>query len=216
MRLRVETDGLEGVTKLLGSLPKAAAKARRPAINTTTRYAYAESSREIRGQVAFTRNYLGSATSGNRLRVTRWASEERPEAVIQARKRATSLARFAQSKSFNRKAGVTVSVAPGSAKRLPGAFLMKLNSGASKTEDQYNVGLALRLKPGQRVFNKSVMIPYSRRVRPGRKKVDSALYMLYGPSVDQVFRSVALKVEPRVSAKLREEFLRQFERFANG
>jgi hypothetical protein len=215
--IRIQTGGIQNALQFVRALPDAIDKAKLPAVNTTTRFAYAESSRGIREQVSFARTYLGSPTSGNRLKVTKWATPRSAEAVIEGRKRATSLARFATDRSLGRRRnGVSVQVAPGRRKQIPGAFLIKLRSGASLNEDQYNIGLAFRLRPGNVVRNKRRMVQYSTRVRSGRKKADTSIYLLYGPSVDQVFRDVAVRVEPRVSDKLESEFLRQLSRFASG
>jgi hypothetical protein len=211
MTFKVQTAGLEKVSAYLRALPQRTSRALAPAINSTTRFAYAESSREIRAQVAFTRPYLGSATAGNRLNVTRWATPNNPEAVITGRKRATSLARFARPGSFTtnaKKRGVVVTVQPGKPQEMPKAFFIKLRAGSKAvTEDSFNVGIAVRLKPGTTLRNKRA-IPFSKK--------NPDLYILYGPSVDQVFRQVAQTVEPRVTDKLKGEFLRQLARSDNG
>ena len=72
------------------------------------------------------------------------------------------------------------------------AFLMNLRSG--------NLGLAVRLAPGERIDNKRRMVQMS-----------NGLYLLYGPSVDQVFRSVAEDVSADAGDFLEQEFLRLTE-----
>jgi hypothetical protein len=39
--------------------------------------------------------------------------------------------------------------------------------------------------------------------------------LLYGPSVDQVFRTVAVDISPPLLDNLQSEFLRQFQRLFN-
>lgn len=207
--MRIETKGLEQFRRLIERHPDVSKKAQVLAVNTTARFGYAEASRGIRSEVNLSRAYIGSPTSGNRLQVTKLASGNSSEAVITARKRATSLARYADSKSFNRKSGVRVAVKRGGgSKRIRKGFLVRLKSGASMTEDNYNIGLALRLKPGEKVRNKRSMKSFG--------KSDPNLYLLYAPSIDQVFRSVAGDIELKVSSFLQREFLRQYERLSRG
>lgn len=163
----------------------------RQAINRTTERARARSDKEMRKQIAFPARYLSS-----RLTVSKKASGRNLQAVITGRDRPTSLARFAKNKDVSaarRKGGVSVTVSPGQTRFMGGAFLMQLRGG--------NLGLAIRLKQGQSLRNK--------------RKLASAgkgLYILYGPSVDQVFRSVADEyAAPDAADFLEREFLRLME-----
>jgi hypothetical protein len=83
---------------------------------------------------------------------------------------------------------------------------VRLRKGASLTQDNYNVGLAVRLKPGERLSNKTAahkswLIPDS-------------VALLYGPSVDQIFRDVAGDISEPVAALVADQFFRQFARLA--
>lgn len=163
----------------------------RQAINRTTERARTRSDKEMRNQIAFPARYLSS-----RLTVSKKASGRNLQAVVTGRDRPTSLARFAKSKDVSaarRKGGVSVTVSPGQPRFMGGAFLMQLRGG--------NLGLAIRLKQGQSLRNK--------------RKLASAgkgLYILYGPSVDQVFRSVADEyAAPDAADFLEREFLRLME-----
>lgn len=163
----------------------------RQAINRTTERARTRSDKEMRKQIAFPARYLSS-----RLAVSKKASGRSLQAVITGRDRPTSLARFAKNKDVSaarRKGGVSVTVSPGQTRFMGGAFLMQLRGG--------NLGLAIRLKQGQSLRNK--------------RKLASAgkgLYILYGPSVDQVFRSVADEyAAPDAADFLEREFLRLME-----
>jgi hypothetical protein len=104
------------------------------------------------------------------------------------------------------KAGVYVEVAPGKARFMKRAFLIKLPGLAGSTElGAANMGLAIRLRPGEKLRNKTD----ARRVAKG-------LYVLYGPSVDQVFRSrdgtgVANDLVPDIQDDLSDEFIRLLE-----
>lgn len=157
------------------------------AINSTLRKARTQIDREIRQQIAFPARYLGA-----RLRITDHASRSSLQGTIQGRDRPTSLARFATSRTPRRGSGVTVQVSPGSRSRMQRAFLMQLSHG--------NLGLAIRLKPGESIRNKKYM-----------RKVNSGLYLLYGPSVNQVFAGVADDEKDTVASWLQQEFTRLME-----
>lgn len=127
-------------------------------------------------------------------------------ATIDARQRPVSLARFASGGSIG-VAGVSVQVKKaGGSKNLKGAFLVRLNAGANNT-DNFNLGLAVRLKPGQTIVNKrdtSHMVHLAPNV-----------VLLYGPSLDQVLNNEVIdKENPEVISTIETEFYRQFDRLA--
>jgi hypothetical protein len=172
--------------------------AARMAINRTAQRARTAASREMRQQVNFPASYLTGESA--RLNITRQATNENLEAVITGRQRATSLARFSRDRdaaSARRRGGVSVQVKPGEARFMKGAFLVKLRAGATKTDTQFNLGLAIRLKPGERIRNKTQM-----------QQLDHNVYLLYGPSVDQVFRTVREDIAPDAESFLETEFRR--------
>lgn len=190
---------VSGLAKWFEDIPKAAEESMRLAINTViTRTGLKLFRDQIQLQVAFPSGYL----TGDRLQVTKKAFKGSLEGVITARQRATSLARFATGANAR---GVRVRVNPGSSRFMAGAFLMRLRRGASLTEDSYNAGLAIRLKPGDIVRGKK----YQSAVQ-----ADHTLQLLYGPSVDQVFRDVARDESPQIEAQVETEFLRNFARLA--
>jgi hypothetical protein len=173
------------------------------AINRTARDTRADASERIRAQVNFSASYL--SPSQKRLYVQQQAKRGSLEAVIRARGRPTSLARFVQGAPTPGE-GVTVQVAPGKAKFMRRAFLIKLRAGSDAIETRFNMGLAIRLRPGERLENKKNVVQLQRN-----------LYILYGPSVSQVFMAndgtgVAKDLEPQVLDEMETEFLRQFER----
>jgi hypothetical protein len=173
------------------------------AINHTAATGRTESARRIRSQVHFPASYL--TPGAKRLYVSKQAQRADLEARIRARTRATSLARFITGSAQPHKAGVTVEVAPGRARFLKRAFLVKLRAGNASIDTAHNLGLAVRLKPGEVLRNKSEV-----------RRLDSGLYLLYGPSVDQVFRArdgggVAEDIAPELATELEREFLRLVE-----
>lgn len=153
----------------------------------------------IASQVNFPQGYLNDDRFGFDQR----AKPNNLTASLVARQRPTSLARFASGASVGSKGGVRVQVAKGGAgKQFKSAFLVRLRAGTSL--DGGNLGLAVRLKPGQ-TLNKT---DTSRMVH-----LDANVVLLYGPSIDQVLNnSVAEAETPEVLASVATEFFRQFER----
>lgn len=148
--------------------------------------------REMRSQIEFPGGYLES-----RMRVSRKASRGSLKAEIKGRDRATSLARFAegQTPQNTRGRGVRVTVKKGQRQVLRNAFMVNLRNG--------NRGVAIRLKPGESPRNTD------RAVR-----LADNVYLLYGPSVDQVFNGAVDDVSPDLGRMLSKQFLRQFTRLS--
>lgn len=177
-------------------LPAEADRAAQLAINTVANRSGLKMARdEILNQIAFPKDYL----TGDRLAVKQNAKPGNLEAIIAARYRPTSLARFAPpgtNLGSRAKIGVRVQVKRGTSVTLKQAWLTRLNNG--------NIGLAVRLKPGQTIGNKTSEV--RAWLVPGK------VALLYGPSVDQVFREVSLKIAAPLGRKVSEEFFRQFTR----
>ncbi|QQO88463.1 hypothetical protein COFMJEFH_00068 [Salmonella phage vB_SenS_ER6] len=157
-------------------------------------------------EIAFPSGYLNA----DRLKLTKRATQTNLEAVITGRKRATSLARFvtggAMVANSKRGGGVQVRVKRGKTTYLKNAFLVRLNKGASLTEDNYNIGLAVRLSAGESLSNKRSQ--HKSWLVPGR------VALLYGPSVDQVFAEVSETVAPKIGDMVAAEFHRNFARLS--
>ncbi|MFC3724402.1 phage tail protein [Neoaquamicrobium sediminum] len=185
-------EGLEDLGSLDDLKPQIV-QAAHQAINRTLDRARTASAREIRKQVNFPAAYLQGEDS--RLSVTQRASSSRLEGVITGRRRATSLARFVVGSSRGK--GVSVKVKPDKVETMKRAFLMKLRAGNASIDTKSNLGLAVRTRDGKKP---------SAAYKP--VKIGENLYLLYGPSVDQVFRTVREDV-----AKDTQEFLnREFNR----
>lgn len=191
----IEADLLEGINT--DSRKLAAVRA----INKAARDGRAQASRLIRADVNFPASYVGPGEK--RLYVSKQATRNDLEARITARGRVTSLARFVVGNPSPNAAGVYVEVQPNKVKFLKRAFVIKLPQGNnSVTDTARNLGLAVRLKPGQTLKNKVTA-----------RRVASGLYVLYGPSVSQVFRAnddsgVANEMAPDVAENLVNELLR--------
>lgn len=149
------------------------------ALNKTGPHTRTQMDREIRNQVAFPASYLRPSTK--RLFVAKKAKMGALETVIEGRGRPTSLARFikggAASAKNRRGSGkdITVEVKPGSSQQISRAWVVSLPGAV----DSANFGLAVRTPEGQRP--KGAYAP---------KKLDNNVWLLYGPSVDQVLYSV--------------------------
>jgi hypothetical protein len=193
----VAIEGLESVRNLKDISP-AIAKAASQAINRTAERARTDADRAIRLQVAFSAAYL--APSGGRLAVTRTANPNDLAAIITGRGRPTSLARFVVGGAPGQRGGVSVAVKPGVAKFMPRAFLLRLRAGAAIDDSSFNLGLAIRLRPGESIRNKKETV-----------RIASGLYLLYGPSVNQVFDAVRGDIAPAEAQFLEDEFNRLLE-----
>lgn len=207
MRTIIVSSGLDKVGKFFETAPEASETAARIAVNdVTSRSGLKLVKDKMLDEIEFPAGYL----TGDRLAVTKRATNKSLEAVITGRKRATSLARFVTGSlgvgAKNQQ--VTVRVKRGKTQVMRNAFLVRLKQGASLNEDKYNIGLAVRLGPGETVGNKKTT--HKSWLVPGR------VALLYGPSVDQVFRTVADDVAPAIGDMLEAEFFRQFRRLTSG
>ncbi|MBX7019400.1 hypothetical protein EX238_14140 [Providencia rettgeri] len=201
--ITVASDDLEGLATYFRTAADAAVPAMRMAINdVATRGGMAIIREEMTDQIAFPRGYL----TGDRIGVTKRATNANLEAVITGRKRATSLARFTSARTINQKGGVSVRVSRGRTTYLKQAWLVRLKKGASLDEDNYNIGLAVRLRPGEKLNKKTVHQSWL---------VAGQVALLYGPSVDQVFQEVAGDVVDPISEMVQDEFFRQFARLTS-
>lgn len=170
------------------------------ALNSTADKARTKAARTIRSQINFPASYV--APGQKRLYVSKKATRSDLESRITARTRVTSLARFIQGTAKIGRSGITVSVSPGKSRFMRRAFVLRLPQGSALTDTKFNLGLAIRLRPGEVLQNKV-----------SARRVSSGLYLLYGPSVDQVFRSndgsgVASDLVPEIERDLSNEFLR--------
>lgn len=170
-------------------------------INKTADRARTSASQDIREQVAFPASYL--APSAKRLFVSTKATKSSPfEAVISGRDRPTSLARFTNQKPLgggqrHRGGQLAVTVKPGVRRYIKRAFLITLNNS--------NVGLAVRTDGG----------PPNNAYAP--KEIGKNLWLLYGPSVDQVLSAASNgggiyeEIVPETLDFLNDEFNRQLD-----
>lgn len=201
----IETRELGDLSAFFKRLPEIADQAARMAVNDAARLARREGAKHILDEVNYPKSYLNG--ENGRLSISKYATNDDLVAEISGRDRPTSLARFAmQAVKFGRQKGIRVQVArQGGGQTLQRAFFMKLRRGTQLDGDSFNVGLAVRLKKGETMRNTT-------RAMALRNNV----WLLYGPSVDQVFAGVAEDIVDEVSDSLESQFIRQFERLSNG
>ena len=192
--LSLSVNGLKSYEKLVKSMPDAANQAAVLAINFGVDKARIEGSKIVRGKVRLSKAYVDSGFKVFRARPGNLI------AVLSARQRPTSFARYSAGSA--RKRGVRVTITPGRSRVIDRAFKIRLRRGNRAVRDGFNTGVALRLKKGEMVQAKK--IPFSAG--------DSGLVLLYGPSVDQVFSSSREAVIGRVEPLMNREFIRQFNR----
>lgn len=194
---------VEGLTELgsLADVPANVSLSAVQAINRTLATTRTESAARILRQINFPESYLNPGSK--RLFVSRLATRGKPEGAITARRRPTSLARFVTGSLSDKQVGVKVRVKKGGrTEDLKRAFVIRLNSG---TDTKGNFGLAVRLRRGETLRNRATAT-----------KMANGLYLLYGPSVQQVFldnqgEGVAADMAPIAADKLADEFQRLFD-----
>ncbi len=171
------------------------------AINKVAPEIRTESARRILSQINFPNSYLNPGAK--RLYVSQLATRGNLEAKITARRRPTSLARFVTGPLADKQVGVRVQVQKGGkTQELERAFVIRLNGNS---ETQGNFGLAIRLPKGKTMTNRKSAV-----------RMANGLYLLYGPSVQQVFldnqgEGVAEEMIPLALEKLADEYVRLFD-----
>ena len=208
----IDVEGLNEFKRTFEIAPQISARAARYAINDTAQRKGLKLSRDaMTAQVAFPRGYLSEVGRGGekRFRLSYPATDTRLEAGILATQSPTPLARFspdrgrfvargpARRNKEGKRPPIRVQIQPGREELLKSAFFVSLRSG--------NTGLGIRLKRGETLTN-----------TVGAKIITTGplagVALLYGPSVDQVFRTVAVDISPPLLEALTVEYLRQFER----
>jgi hypothetical protein len=203
----IDAEGLPELARFMEISPKIATRAARLAINQTAERRGLKLAQEaMLAQVAFPKGYFNEIDrSGEKRFGLKYKATDRSlVAGIVGRQEGTQLSRFSKQRAAftrgQRRRGsppIRVTVNPGQTRTLPNAFFINLNSG--------NIGLGIRLKNGETLTNTT-----------GAKLITkgplAGVALLYGPSVDQVFRTVAVDISPPLLEALSNEFLRQFDR----
>lgn len=196
---------LRSIAQDIEALPAVSRQAARLTLNSVTeRKGLPSIRREMQDQASFPAGYLNK----DRLDISHRATDSDLQVTVIGRHRPTSLARFAQGQSFEgakRRGYVRVKVGKGT-KTIRRGFFVRLRRGRD-TSDGFNLGLAIRLKPGERLKG--------RRLGAAGVQLAPNLYLLYGPSVDQVFQDAGPKAIVKILPDYEREYTRQFVRLAN-
>lgn len=200
MSVQIIATGLKDMLEYVQAVPELAEEAQALAVNDTARDEEVAIRRDMEAQINFPKGYL----SGERYGIRRRATRQLAEAVISGRDRPTSLARFAGGANVANSRGrpIFVRVKSGQTAKLDRAFLIELRNG--------NVGLAIRLPEGQEPDKAYKPVQLTRR--GGQLE---PIWLLYGPSVDQVLRGVSADRAPQIAERLQRNFLRQFSRISS-
>lgn len=204
MTYQIEAKGLDGFREVLEALGAAVEPAAALALNEAARYGRRLGSEQVRREVNLKAGYIDAG----RLQVTRRADASNLEAVITARDRPTSLARFGQGAprfGAQRVAPRVRVKASGGSSTLKRGFYLRLRRGNSVvSSENANIGLAIRLKEGERVENKNQMA-----------SIGDGVYLLYAPSVGQVFRGVSERIAEDVGIQAANRFAHHIGRRLN-
>lgn len=163
------------------------------AVGKTAEWMHREAGARMKESVRFPAGYL----SPDRYDVKKGQGFR--DAVITARFRPTSLARFAT--SAGPRNGVHLEVTPGKRIHMKSAFLINLRNG--------NTGLAMRSGAFDRIYSQL----QARGLAGGIFAPDSGkdgIEILYGPSVDQVFRNISAQMKGEVETRLADDVLALF------
>lgn len=203
MSVSTSITALRGLQRYFEELPDVAEQAASLAINDTVGgKGMTLLKNAMYDDVAFPKGYVESNLS-----VTKNAGPKDLTAIISGRFEPTSLARFAdpgQTPGNTRRRGVRVRVKGrdgGSTQVLTGAFLMRLRNG--------NLGLAIRLP-----IDKTPDKTYSARPFTVNGGQPTGVWLLYGPSVNQVLNGVATDNQETLMDMIESRFYRQFGRLS--
>ena len=188
------------------ALPDVSNKAAMLALNEVTKkQGLAILRDEMNAEVNFPENYVKRNTERSQA-----ATQHNLTAVITGRGRATSLAEFVVGGSFLRSrlgpVGVKVKNQDASVSIINNARLINLNNG--------NTGLAVWVPKGKPLHGSYGAVKLNSKGARRNQKYD--IYLLYGPSVDQVLGGAFDKRADEVGEMLVNEFIRQFGRLSNG
>lgn len=185
--------GLDQLAAYVGEIPAKQKRAARAALNKAADRARTMGARSILDEINLPASYL--TPSAGRLTVSRRATKDNLESAVTGQQRPTSLARFVVGNPQPRSGDpIEVAIKRGAgAVHLERAFVVNLRRG--NTDTKGNIGLAVRTSDGQKPRNAYKPQPLS-----------GGAWLLYGPSVDQVFRRVRVDIAPKVADYLSAEY----------
>jgi len=193
--ITVSSGGIRGLEEAIKRFPQAAAEASKLAVNDTIDFARANIRKAIVDQIAVPPDAITPARFG----VTRRATQNKLEAVLSASNQPLGLVRFARGEKVSGKTGVQVQVKKGGEIRtLKNAFFLP-TPGA----------------PGS--FALAVRAPGGLSNSRGAYRVKGTdIYLLSGPSPNQLLANIAPKLLTTIQTRLNREFTRQYARLLRG
>lgn len=192
MTMVIDTRQLRNASKLVKGTVTALEKAEFRTVNRVASKTRTAGSKEIRSRVNLKAAYVNT-----HLRLYKKATAGNPRAVITARKRPTRLARYG-AKQITR-----------TAKGAVGDTLRGIPAG----KKQGGVSVQVGKGGGRRNMGKAFLVPLKTSslmgvfIRTGSGRDD--IRHLYGPSVDQVFKSVREDLKPTIRQEMVKEFKAQ-------
>jgi hypothetical protein len=195
---------LDNVTGLLSQDIKRFAREAKVAGRIAINYGAERKAAPLMRQSVIDQVNLSKTYVKGKIAVSQRATNESLQATVTARTRVTSLARFSIGASAVGQGPVTVQVKRGQNRKIRGGFLIRLRAGS---QELGNVGLAIRLAAGEDVVGKKFT---ARAI--GGEGGKSRLYLLYGPSVQQLALSAAVSSLDEVGDGMVAEYDRQIAR----
>jgi hypothetical protein len=192
----VSSTGIRGLEEAIRRFPEDAKQAAKFAVNDTIEWAKVHIKAGILAQIAVPDDSITPARFG----ISRRASISSLEARLSASNQGLGLIRFVTSPRFANAKSPTVRVKPrGREEELKRAFLIK-------TPGAKTASFALDVRaPGGLAKSRA-----ARRI-PG-----SDVYILSGPSPNQLLANIAPKLLPEIELRLNTQWARQYERLSRG
>ena len=191
----------KGVLQDFENLSEENREAARIALNYAADRARTRSAAAVRSQLALPARYV--SPSEGRLTVSARATNSDLQATVSAQARPTSLARFVSKKHKPYiPHDAKVEIKPGVARYIRNARFVKLRQGSGTTDTNFNMGLAIRTKNGQRP---------SGAYRPVQMR--NGMWLLYGPSVSQALLSLRdTGIWPDMTEEVLNNIMREYYR----
>ena len=192
--IAASTTNLQGFLAAVEQYPEVARRAASLAVNDAAEWGANLARRKMASQVRLPADVL----TGARFGIVQRASQVSIEAIVRASPNPLGLSRFVTGSKEPRSRNPATAIKPGSAPFVwKRGFLMPTPNGAD------GVALAVRTNGPLRS---------SRAAR----QIAKNLYILSGPSPNQIFMTVAKDILPALQTRLDGEFARQYERLLRG
>jgi hypothetical protein len=188
--ITIARTGLENLDAYVRRFGDNANRAASMTLNDTARLARARLKAQMQVEIRLTE----SAFTGKRLYVAEYANPTRLQATVRGDKQGYSLSRFSVDKPVRLARSPLLQIKlGGESVRVDRGFFLPAPNGA--------LGLAVRTK-GPLTKGKG-------------RKVGKNLYILFGPSPDQMMKRLAPALVPSIQQHVRAEFNRQIARLIN-